>query len=183
MKVGLLAADVAELERWGIFVEAALDRGRRALGRRPAVDIYRPVQAKAGTPEALEELRHLHAEAFATMHLLQFRFAREQEAFAGSRKRYDEVERLLEADRKRAGELRLRLREVRLREAALERALRERGLDPSGIGPRVPPGTALEDTPKPGEVEERRPLLEPLPPRKTLRARLRAALSSDAGDR
>jgi hypothetical protein len=58
---------------------------------------------------------------------------------------------------------------LRARERALEEAL---GPDAAAVGPIVPPGTAIDPAPKPGEHDEPMLALRPLPPRRSLGARL-----------
>ncbi|MGB2952834.1 MAG: hypothetical protein WBB74_05520 [Gaiellaceae bacterium] len=170
MRIELLAADREEFGAAGIEPEDAFRRGVAALGSRPTHG--KPREAP-GTAAGVEELVHLYAEAAADMRLLRFSFATKAGDYHRSRERYDAVESSM-ADLKKGKvpALRARLRELRSHEAELERKLRECGRDPGRIGPRVPAETAIDPTPKPGEGDEGRRTLPPLPPRTRLLARL-----------
>lgn len=170
MKARLLAADLDELEQLGIEPDEALQRARAALGNRPIHDKPRETP---GTEAAVEELVHLLAETAADMRLLQFSYTTKARDYQRSRARYDDVEGAM-ADLRRdvVPQLRARLRELRAREGALERELRERGIDPDRIGPIVPPETAVDPRPRPGEGEPERRTIPPLPPRRSPLERL-----------
>ena len=149
MKVNVLISDTEELERAGISLEEAFGRGYQALAARPTRDKPRE---KPNTPEGLEELAHLHAEAAADMRLLQFAYTTKAGAYARSRGRYYAVESAMaDVQRELVPRLRARLRELRAREATLERELRERGIDANSIGPKVPKGTAIGTDPTSGK--------------------------------
>jgi hypothetical protein len=178
MIVRLLRADLDELARLELAPAEALRIGAEALGARPTHDKPRE---RAGTTEALEELRHLYAEAVADMRLLQFSFATKAGDYAGSRARYEAVEgAMADLQRDVVPELRARLRELRAREQTLERRLAMRGVNVASIGPTVPAGMAVDTTPKPGEYDEPMLALRPLPPRRSLLARLVRLLTASA---
>ncbi len=175
MKVELLVSDLEELERTGIDPEEAFVRGYRALGARPTHDKLRE---RPETREGVEELVHLYAEAAADMRLLQFAYTTRAGDYERSRGRYYAVESgMADLQREVAPRLRARLRELHAHEATLERKLRERGIDPDAIGPKVPEGTAIDPTPKPGEGDEPKQTFAPLPPRRTPLQRLWSLLS------
>lgn len=89
MKVQLLAADLDELSRAGVTVEAAFQRGSAALGSRLIHD--QPTESP-GTQAGIEELIHIYAEAYAQMRLLEFSFATKSRDYARSKGRYGAVE-------------------------------------------------------------------------------------------
>jgi hypothetical protein len=170
MRIELLEADLRELANAGIAPDEAFHRGAADLGNRPT---HEKPRERAGTPAGVDELIHLSAEAAADMGLLRFAYATKAGDYHRSREHHDAVESTIaELQREVVPVLRARLRELRVREAELEQALRARGVDPAPIGPRVPPGTAIDPTPKPGESGEDRLTLLPLPPRRNLLDRL-----------
>jgi len=175
VKVNVFVTDLEELERAGISPEKAFDRGYQVLAARPTHDKPRE---KPNTPEGVEEIAHLHAEAAADMRLLQFAYTTKAGAYARSRGRYYAVEEVMaDLQRELVPRLRARLRELRGREATLERELGEHGIDANSIGPKVPKATAIDPTPKPGEEDESRRTFAPLPRRRTRLERLWALLS------
>ena len=164
MRVELLGIDLDELAQLAVSPDEALGRAAAELGRRPTHE--RPKETPR-TEAAVRELVHLSAEAIADMRLLRFSFAAHAYDYARSRRRHELVEdamadlRLHTAPRMRAC-----LRDLRIREEELEGLLAARGIDASSIGPFVPPGTAIDPTPRPGEMLRQQPRLAPLLPRR-----------------
>jgi hypothetical protein len=168
MKVELLEADLDELRELEIEPQTAFDRGCAAIGNRRTHD-----RLHESPSTGLAELVDLFAERAADTRLIRFSYATKNPEYERSAQGYDEIEGVLrELRREVAPRLRARLRELRAREAELERELALRGVDPTTIGPLVPPGTAIDPTPKPGEGPERRRQFPRLPPRKRLIDRL-----------
>jgi hypothetical protein len=160
--VELLQADLDDLEREGVDVDEAFERGCRAAAERTIHD--QPSESPE-TAAGLAELVDLYAEAAADMRLLRFAYARERPRYLRSRNRYDALEGALnEIRRQVAPGLRARLLALRLEEAELERGLRGHGIDPGEVGPHVEPGRAIETSPRPGEGVLGQRSLPPLPP-------------------
>jgi hypothetical protein len=170
MRVQLLATDSAELRALGTAPEEALERGLAALGRRATHDRLRE---PGGTERGLAELRDLFAEMTADMRVMRYLFATKAPGYRSSSDRFDAVEHQMRRLRRDlVPGLRRELRTLRAREALLARELAWRGRDPDAIGPHVPPGEAMDPSPKPGEGPEERYTLSPLPPRRSLLDRL-----------
>jgi hypothetical protein len=173
VNVQLLAADNVELEELGLAPVEAFERGVLELGRQ---DADRP-QEEPATEAATHELVHLYARVAADVRQLRFEYATKAAEYERSRREYDDLERALAGlGREVVPAGRARLDALRRRESGLERELAARGIDGSAIGPHVPPGTAIDPTPRPGEGEPQPRILPRLSGRPTIGECLRRRL-------